>query len=72
MMLTGVTIIGPSLEENVAALNISSVRLQPPLWSSCKGFWLEIQSSQVRFPALTDYLKSSGSGTWSTQPREIN
>jgi hypothetical protein len=27
---------------------------------------------QVRFPALPDFLRSSGSGTGSTQPREYN
>jgi hypothetical protein len=26
----------------------------------------------VRFPALSDFLRSSGSGTGSTQPREDN
>jgi hypothetical protein len=27
---------------------------------------------QVRFPALPDFLRSSGSGTEPTQPREYN
>jgi hypothetical protein len=27
---------------------------------------------RVRFPALPDFLRSSGSGTGSTQPREYN
>ena len=27
---------------------------------------------RVRFPALPDFLSSSGSGTGSTQPREVN
>ena len=36
----------------------------PPLWSSGQ--------SRVRFPALPDFLSSSGSGTGSTQPREVN
>jgi hypothetical protein len=27
---------------------------------------------RVRFPALPDFLTSSGSGTWSTQPCEDN
>jgi hypothetical protein len=27
---------------------------------------------QVRFPALPDFLRSSGSGTGFTQPREYN
>ena len=44
----------------------------PPLWSSGQSFWLQIQRSRVRFPALPDFLSSSGSGTGSTQPREFN
>jgi hypothetical protein len=40
----------------------------PPLWYS----WLEIQSSRIRFSTLRDFLRSSGSGTGSTQPREYN
>ena len=32
----------------------------------------QIQRSRVRFPALPDFLSSSGSGTGSTQPREVN
>jgi len=44
----------------------------PPLWSSGQSFWLQIHRSRVRFPALPDFLSSSGSGTGSTQPREIN
>jgi hypothetical protein len=39
-----------------------------PLWSSCQTSWLISQSSRVRFPALPDFLSSSGSGTGSTQP----
>jgi len=35
----------------------------PPLWSSGQSFWLQIQRSRVRFPALPDFLSSSGSGT---------
>ena len=38
----------------------------PPLWSSGQSFWLQIQRSRVRFPALPDFLSSSGSGTGST------
>ena len=44
---------------------------RPPLWSSGQRFWLQIQRSRVRFPALPDFLSSSGSGTGSTQPREV-
>jgi hypothetical protein len=44
----------------------------PKLWSSGQSSWLQIQRSWVRFPALQDFLRSSGSGTGSTQPREDN
>ena len=43
----------------------------PPLWSSGQSFWLQTQRSRVRSPALPDFLSSSGSGTGSTQPREV-
>jgi len=42
------------------------------LWSSGQSFWLQIQRFRVRSPALPDFLSSSGSGTGSTQPREVN
>ena len=41
--------------------------VRPPLWSSG-----QIQRSRVRFPALPDFLSSSGSGTGSNQPSEFN
>ena len=44
----------------------------PPLWSSGQSFWLQIQRSWVRFPALPNFLSSSKSETGSTQPREVN
>ena len=44
----------------------------PPLWSSGQSFWLQIERSRVRSPALPDFLSSSGSGTGSTQLREVN
>jgi len=47
-------------------------RQRPPLWSSGQSFWLQIQRSRVRSPALPDFLSSSGFGTVSTQPREVN
>ena len=43
-----------------------------PLWSSGQSFWLQIQRSRVLFPALPDFMSNSGSGTGSTQPREVN
>jgi hypothetical protein len=42
------------------------------MWSSGQRSWLQIQRSQVRFPALQDFMRSNGSGTGSTQPREDN
>ena len=42
-----------------------------PPWSSGQSFWLQIQRSRVRSPTLPDFLSSSGSGTESTQPREV-
>ena len=60
-------ILVPILKQTAS---ISSTRL--PLWSSGQSFWLQIQRSRVRFPAPPDFLSSSGSGTGSTQPREIN
>jgi len=41
------------------------------LWSSGQSFWLQIQRSRVPSPALPDFLSSSGTGTESTQPREV-
>jgi hypothetical protein len=40
--------------------------------SSGQSSWLEIQRSRVRFPPLSDFLRSSVSGTGYTQPREYN
>jgi hypothetical protein len=50
-------------------INVYSM-LRPPLWSSGQSSWLQTQRSRIRFPALPDFLSSSGSGTGSTQPRE--
>jgi hypothetical protein len=40
----------------------------------CSGqsSWLQIQRSRVRLPVLPHFLRSSGFGTGSTQPREYN
>jgi hypothetical protein len=38
------------------------------MWSSSRSFWLLTHRSRVRFPALTDFLSSTGCGTGSTQP----
>jgi hypothetical protein len=44
--------------------------LQDCLCDLVVSSWLQIQRSQVRFPALPDFMRSSGSGTGSTQPCE--
>ena len=54
----------------LSCMGVHSAR--PPLWSSGQSFWLQIQRYRARFPALPDFLSSSGSGTGSTQPREVN
>jgi hypothetical protein len=43
----------------------------PLLWSSCQSSWLLTQRFRVRFSTLPNFLLSSGSGTGSTQPREV-
>jgi hypothetical protein len=40
--------------------------------SGGQSFWLQIQRPRVQFPSLSDFLRSRGSGTGSTQPREDN
>jgi hypothetical protein len=42
--------------------NIISIRQRPPLWSSGQSSLLQIQRSRVRFQALQDFLRNSGSG----------
>jgi O-antigen ligase len=44
----------------------------PYIFISASGVWLQIQRSRIRFPALPNFLRSSGSGTGSTQPRQDN
>jgi hypothetical protein len=53
-------------------LNFTNIAKWPPLWSSSHSSWLQIQRSRIRFPALPDFLRSSGPGPGSTQPREYN
>jgi hypothetical protein len=61
---------------SVKSLKLFFFRLEeiigPPLWSSGQCSWLQIQTSRVRFPALPDFVRSGGSGSGSTQPREDN
>jgi hypothetical protein len=46
------------------------------VWTASVVYWSEFLATdpevRVRFPALPDFLRSSGSGTGSTQPREDN
>jgi hypothetical protein len=63
-------IIGHAYSYSV--FNSLSIIGRLPLWSSGQSFWLQIQGSRVRFPTIPDFLRSSGSGTVSTQPREDN
>jgi hypothetical protein len=60
------TVFAISQKENLLAM------LRLPLWSRGHSSSLQIQRSRVRFPTLQDYLRSGGSGTGSTQPREDN
>jgi hypothetical protein len=57
-----------------AELKLSKLihRYGPPLWSSGQSSWLQIQLSRVRYPALPDFQRSSGSGPGSTHSREDN
>jgi hypothetical protein len=51
----------------------ASCMLQAPsILLSILNFWLQIQRSRVRFPALPDFLRSKGSGRGSAQLREDN
>jgi hypothetical protein len=56
----------------VYVLRVSYLCLCLSLWSSVQSSWLQIRRSRGRFPALPDFLRSSESGTGSTQPREYN
>jgi hypothetical protein len=56
----------------IILLNINMVLTTASVVWWCSGSWLHILRSRVRFQALLDFLRSSGSGTGSTQPREYN
>jgi len=71
MFQTDLPSIIRSINTVYAAIGICHAS-RPPLWSSGQSFWLQIQRSRVRSPALPDFLSSSGSETGSTQTREVN
>jgi hypothetical protein len=60
--------IGRSTKWNIIYWDYFCYR--PPLSSSSQSFWLITQRSRVRFPALPDFLSSSGSGTGPLGPYE--
>jgi hypothetical protein len=62
--------VGPATERR--DIIFFSIPFGPPLSSSGQSSWLQIQRFRVRFPSLPDFLRHSGSGTVSIQPREDN
>jgi hypothetical protein len=66
----------PASGRHVTIYNVYTVYtiyiFTPPLCSSGQSSWLQIQRSRLRFPALPDFLRSSGSGMGSTQACEDN
>jgi hypothetical protein len=58
----------PAQQHHGATRNTS----EGSLWSDGQSSGLQIQRSRVPFPTLPDFLRSCGSGTRSTQPREYN
>jgi hypothetical protein len=42
-------------------IRLNNVNIRPPLWYSGQSFWIQIQRSRIRFPALPDFLRSRGS-----------
>jgi hypothetical protein len=61
--ITAFQFLHQSFRNSLCATNAG--RVTPPLWSSGPEV-------RVRFPTLPHFLRSSGSGMGSTQPREYN
>jgi hypothetical protein len=53
-------------------LGIPYMGNRPTLWPSGHSSWLQVHSSWVRFSALLDFLRSSGSKTGFTELRVDN
>jgi hypothetical protein len=64
--------IGTYFKNKSWTIKMDLKQFGPPLWSSGQSSWLQIQRSRVRFLAPPDFLRSSGSGTGSTQLRQDN
>jgi hypothetical protein len=61
------------LDDNVMTFFLILLHVErPPLWSSGQSSCTQIQRSRVGFPALPNFLTSSGSGMGSNQPSEYN
>jgi hypothetical protein len=57
-----------AISQKMATFMTTAVRTSNPTGS---GFLATDPEVRVRFPVLPDFLRSSGSGTGSTQPREL-
>jgi hypothetical protein len=69
-----------SLLLNVNSSKVDAIKVQGYRWvdlrilvlsvNRTRDLWLQTQRSRVRFLTLPYFLSSSGSGTWSIQPRQ--
>jgi hypothetical protein len=60
----------PDRKWEIRTFHVWMLGIRPPLCSSDQSSWLLTQRPWVRLPALPNFLRSSGSGTGSTQPRD--
>jgi hypothetical protein len=67
---TALSLFCRTITAGLCFLRLCSSKGRPPLWSSGQSSWQKIQRSRVWLPALPDFLRSGGSGTGCTQPRE--